>query len=39
MDRFCWMCEVQLEEQEVQYCIHCELAMLIQIAEMEESEA
>ena len=36
--RYCWMCGVMLDEDEIQYCSPCELAMLQELlAETEET--
>jgi hypothetical protein len=32
-NRECWMCKSELDEDEVQYCSVCELAMLTELLE------
>jgi hypothetical protein len=31
MENKCWMCDCELDEDEVQYCTHCEMQMLAEI--------
>ena len=31
MENKCWMCDCELDEDEVQYCTHCELQLLSEI--------
>jgi hypothetical protein len=31
MENNCWMCTYELDEDEVQYCAHCELQMMGEI--------
>lgn len=39
MENKCWMCDCELDEDEVQYCTHCELQMMTDIlAEVESGE-
>jgi hypothetical protein len=32
MENKCWMCDCELDEDEVQYCSHCELQMEAEIS-------
>lgn len=39
MKNKCWFCDAELDEDEVQYCTHCELQMTAEIlAEVESGE-
>jgi len=31
MENKCWMCDCELDEDELQYCCHCELQMMAEI--------
>ena len=38
METKCWMCDFKLEDDEVQYCAHCELQMTAEInGEVDEN--
>jgi hypothetical protein len=39
MENKCWMCDCELDEDEVQYCTHCELQLLSEILQEENSNA
>ncbi len=39
MENKCWMCDCELDEDEVQYCPHCELQMTGEINEEEDENA
>jgi midasin (ATPase involved in ribosome maturation) len=38
MESKCWMCDTELDEDEVQYCTHCELRMTAEILQETEAE-
>lgn len=38
MENKCWMCECDLDEDEVQYCVYCELQMMTEILQETEAE-
>ena len=39
MESKCWMCTCELDEDEVQYCAHCELQMMAEINGEENENA
>jgi hypothetical protein len=39
MENECWLCECPLDEDEVQYGTHCELQLLSEILQEENSNA
>jgi len=39
MENECWLCECELDEDEVQYCTICELQMMAEINEEENENA
>jgi hypothetical protein len=39
MENKCWMRDCELDEDEVQYCAHCELQMTAEINEEENENA
>ena len=39
MEDKCWMCDCELDEDEVQYCTHCELTCMALVnGEVDENE-
>jgi hypothetical protein len=38
MENKCWMCDCELDEDEVQYCTHCELQITTEILRETEAE-